>query len=193
MVELVAYLRNHPGKVSHGSSGAGSFAHVTMEVFKNAADLDVVHVPYRGNSQADTDLVAGHVSLMFTSLAESAPLLAVNKLKAFAVTSRARLPFAGNVPAMTESGQADLRDFEVIYWVGVMAPSGTPAPVVKKLNDEINGWLQTAEFKEKLATRKIDASRPMGPDEMSRLISGEKTRWAKVLRDAKIEPQESSN
>ena len=190
VTELVAYLRKNPGKVSYGSSGAGSFAHVTMEVFKNAVGVDVAHVPYRGNAQADNDLLAGHISLMFTSLSTSAPLVASGKLKAFAVTSPARSPFAQTVPALAESGIAGLGDFDVTYWVGVLAPAGTPVTVVKKLNDEINGLLQAAEFREQLAKQKIDASRPMSPHEITQLIAAEKAKWAKVLRDARIEPQE---
>jgi len=190
VAELVAYLRKNPGKVSYGSSGAGSFAHVTMEVFKNAVGVDVVHVPYRGNAQADNDLLAGHISLMFTSLSTSAPLVASGKLKALAITSPARSPFAQTVPALAELGIAGLGDFDVTYWVGVLAPAGTPPAVVKRLNDEINSLLQAAEFREQLAKQKIDASRPMSPHEISRLIAAEKTRWAKVLRDAHIEPQD---
>lgn len=188
--ELVAYLRDNPGKVSYGSSGAGSFAHVTMEVFKGAVGADVVHVPYRGNAQADNDLLAGHISLMFTSLSSSAPLVASGRLKALAVTSPARSPFAPAVPTLAASGIAGLAGFDVTYWVGVLAPAGTPAPIVKKLNDEINGLLQAPEFREQLAKQKIDASRPMSPDDIARLISAEKTRWAKVLREARIEPQD---
>jgi len=188
--ELLAYLRKNPGKVSYGSSGTGSFAHVTMEGFKNAVGVDVVHVPYRGNAQADTDLLAGHISLMFTSLTTSAPQVASGKLKALAVTSPERSPFAQSVPTLAESGVAALRDFDVTYWVGILAPAGTPAPVVKKLNDEVNGLLQVAEFKGQLAKQKIDASRPMTPEGITTLIAAERTRWAKVLRDARIEPQE---
>ena len=188
--ELVAYLRKNPGKVSYGSSGAGSFAHVTMEVFKGATGVDVLHVPYRGNAQADTDLLAGNISLMFTSLSTSAPLVAAGKLKPLAVTSPARSPFAPNVPTVAESGIGALKDFDVMYWVGLLAPSGTPAPIVKRLNDEVNALLQSPDFKEQLGRQKIDAARPGSPEEMGTLMAGEKQRWAKVLRDARIEPQE---
>ena len=188
--ELLAYLRKHPGKLSYGSSGTGSFAHVTMERFKNAVGVYVVHVPYRGNAQADTDLLAGNISLMFTSLTTAVPLVVSGKLKALAVTSPARSPFAQGVPALAESGIAGLRDFDVTFWVGLLAPAGTPAPVVKKLNDEVNGLLQAAEFKEQLAKQKIDASRPMTPEGITKLIAAEKTRWATVMRDAKIERQD---
>jgi tripartite-type tricarboxylate transporter receptor subunit TctC len=188
--ELLAYLRKNPGKISYGSSGTGSFAHVTMEGFKNAVGVDVVHVPYRGNAQADNDLLGGSISLMFTSLTSAAPLVDSGKLKALAVTSRERSPFAQSVPTLAESGVAALRDFDATFWVGLLAPAGTPAPVVKRLNDEVNGLLRAAEFKEQLAKQKIDASRPMTPKEITMLIAAEKTRWAKVMRDAKIERQD---
>ncbi|HSV46172.1 MAG TPA: tripartite tricarboxylate transporter substrate binding protein [Ramlibacter sp.] len=188
--ELLAYLRKNPGKLSYGSSGTGSFAHVTMERFKNAVGVHVVHIPYRGNAQADVDLLGGNISLMFTSLTTSAPHVASGKLKALAVTSRERSPFAQSVPTLAESGVAALRDFDVTFWVGLLAPAGTPAPVVKKLNDEVNGLLQAAEFKEQLAKQKIVASRPMTPEGIAMLIAAEKTRWAKVMRDAKIERQD---
>ena len=190
VTELLTYLRKNPGKLSYGSSGTGSFAHVTMEGFRNAAGVDVVHVPYRGNAQADNDLLAGHISLMFTSLTTAVPLVVSGRLKAIAVTSPARSPFAQGVPTLAESGVAALRDFDVTFWVGLLAPAGTPASVVRKLNDEVNGLLQSAEFKEQLAKQKIEASRPMTPKGISALIGAEKSRWAKVLREAKIESQE---
>jgi tripartite-type tricarboxylate transporter receptor subunit TctC len=188
--ELVAYLQRNPGKVSYGSSGAGSFAHVTMEVFKGAIGADILHVPYRGNAQADNDLLAGNIALMFTSLSTSGPLVAAGRLRPIAVTSPARSPFAPQVPTVAESGVPALRDFDVTYWVGLLAPAGTPAPVTRRLNEEVNALLRTPEFKEQLGRQKIDASPPMTPPEISRLIASEKARWAKVLRDARIEPQD---
>jgi len=186
--ELVAWLRANPGKVSYASNGAGSYAHVAMELFKRQAGLDVVHVPYRGAAQSDTDLMAGHVSLMFASLSVSAPLIAGGKLKAFGVSSRKRSPFAAGTPSIAESGMHELRDYVVVYWIGVMAPAGTPAAVTRRLNAEINAWLQTADAKDKLAARKIEAYGPTPPEEMTQLIRSETSRWAQVLRDAGIKP-----
>ena len=189
VAELVTYVRANQGKLSYASNGVGSYAHVMMELLKYSTGMEIEHVPYRGGSSADTDLLAGNVHLMFNSLAAATPIVASGRLKALAVSSARRSPLSPLVPGMSESGLAELKGYDVDYWVGILAPAGTPRAIVRALNSEASAWLQTTEAKEKLAARKILASPPMAPEEITKLIRVETTHWAKVLREAKVELQ----
>ena len=153
VAELVTYLKANPGKLSYASNGSGSFAHVAMEAFKAATGVDVVHVPYKGTSQADTDMISGHVHMMFTSLATSASLVATGRLKPLGVTSRARSPYARGVPTLMESSVPAPGGFEVTYWVGVLAPAATPAPVLGRLGQELGAVMRLPAFAEQLEHR----------------------------------------
>jgi tripartite-type tricarboxylate transporter receptor subunit TctC len=186
VAELVDYARKNPKTLSYASNGIGSYAHVMMELLKHSTGMSMVHVAYRGGNQADTDLLAGNVQIMFNSLAVAAPLLANGRLKALAVSSAQRSPFAPAVPGMSESGLAELKSYDVTYWVGVLAPAGTPASIIRALNFEASTWLQTQDAREKLAVRKILPAMPSAPDEMARMIRAETVHWAQVLKDANV-------
>lgn len=190
VAELVAYLKANPGKLSYASNGTGSFAHVAMEAFKSAAGVDVVHVPYKGTSQADADMIAGHVQMMFTSLVTSATLVATGRLKPLGVTSRARSPYASGVPTLTESGIPALGGFDVTYWVGVLAPAATPAPVLGRLGQELGAVMRLPAFAEQLEHRKILPAAPLAAGEIDRVIAREREQWARTLRVAGIERQD---
>lgn len=187
--ELVRYVRMHQGKLSYASNGLGSYAHVMMELLKHVTGMEIEHVPYRGGSSADADLMAGNVHLMFNSIAAASPLVSSGRLKALAVSTAKRSPFAPSVPGMSESGLNELRNYDVAYWLGIFAPAKTPLAIVRTLNAEANAWLGTAEAKEKLAARKVLVAQPMSPDQMKKLVQTDTEYWAKVLRDAKVEPQ----
>ena len=189
VAELVSYVRRAQGKLSYASNGVGSYAHVMMELLKHSTGMEIEHVPYRGGSSADTDLLAGNVHLMFNSLAAASPLVAAGRLKALAVSSARRSSLSPSVPGMDESGLPELKDYDVTYWVGIMAPSATPPAVIRALNAEVNAWIETTEAKEKLAARKILTSSPTAPEDMAKLIRAETVSWAKVLREAKVELQ----
>ena len=189
VADLIQYARKNPGKLSYASNGLGSYAHVMMELLKHSTGIQIEHVPYRGGSSADTDLLAGNVHLMFNSLAAASPLVESGRLKALAVSSAQRSPFAPGVAGMGESGSPDLRDYDVSYWVGILAPAGTPTSVVRTLNTEITEWLQTAEAKQKLVSRKIQPAPPASPEDFSKDIRAETPYWSKVLKDAGVEPQ----
>jgi len=189
IAELISYARKNPGKLSYASNGIGSFAHVAMEVIKHSTGVDIVHVPYRGGSSADTDLLAGNIHIMWNSLAAASPLVASGRLKALAVSSAQRSPFSPSVPGMDESGVPELKNYNVIYWVGVMAPAGTPPAIISTINAEVNAWIETTDAKEKLAARKILASPATTPDDVGKLIRAETLYWAKVLKEAKVDPQ----
>lgn len=189
VAELVSYVRNNQGKLSYASNGVGSYAHVMMELLKHSTGMEIEHVPYRGGSSADTDLLGGSVHLMFNSLAAASALVESGRLKALAVSSAQRSVFAPSVPGMGESGLSELKNYDVTYWVGVLAPAATPPAIVRTLNAEANDWLQSTDAKQKLAARKILPSPPSSPDEMTKMIRAETAHWAKVLKDAKVEAQ----
>jgi tripartite-type tricarboxylate transporter receptor subunit TctC len=189
VAELVAYVRKNQGKLTYASNGVGSYAHVMMELLKHSTGMDIEHVPYRGGSQADSDLLAGNVHLMFNSLAAAAPLVAAGRLKGLAVSSSRRSPFVPGIAGMGESGLAELKDYDVSYWVGLMAPAATPAAIVRSLNTQANAWLRTDQAREKLSARKIAAAPLTSPEDMKDQIRAETVYWAKVLKDSKVELQ----
>jgi tripartite-type tricarboxylate transporter receptor subunit TctC len=189
VAELVRYARMNPGKLNYASNGIGSYAHVMMELLKHSTGMEVEHIPYRGGSSADTDLLAGNVQLMFNSVAVASTLAASGRLKALAVSSAQRSRFAPSVPGMGESGMTELKNYDVTYWVGILAPAGTPSAIVRALNMEANDWLISAEAVEKLTARKILPSPPTTPKEITKQIRTETVYWAKVLKDAKVELQ----
>ena len=187
--ELITYLRTNPGKLSYASSGQGSYAHITMEMFKQALGLDVTHIPYKGPAQAETDVVGGQVAVMFDGIATANPLIKANRLRAYAITSEKRSSFAPEVPTFTEQKRRELKDFVVTSWVSLLAPAGTSPEVVNKLNAEINDALQAPDFREKLEAKSFIVFEPNKPGQILPAIAAEKARWAKVIADGKIQPE----
>lgn len=185
--ELIAYVRANPGKLSYASSGTGSYAHITMERFKQALGLTLTHIPYKGPSAAEVDVVAGQVDLLFDGIATANPLIKAGRLRPYAVTSRTRSPFATDIPTFVEQSWPELKDFEVSSWVSVLVPAGTPASIVTRWNRELNGLLTDRDFQNKLKANSLAVLNPSTPAEISALIKAETARWGKVVRDAKIE------
>lgn len=185
--ELIAYVRANPGKLSYASSGTGSYAHITMERFKQALGLTLTHIPYKGPAAAEVDVVAGQVDLLFDGIATANPLIKAGRLRPYAVTSRTRSPFATDIPTFVEQSWPELKDFEVSSWVSVLAPAGTPASIVTRWNRELNGLLTDRDFQNKLKANSLTVLNPSTPAEISALIKAETARWGKVVRDAKIE------
>src|SRR5207237_3648446 len=132
--ELVVLAKAQPGRISFGSGGNGTGSHLALELFKSRAGIDLVHVPYKGNGPATTDLLGGQVSAMFLQYAVAKPYVDAGKLRILATPSGRRSPAMPDVPTMAESG---LPGFDVQPWFGVVAPAGTPAAIVQKLHDEI--------------------------------------------------------
>jgi tripartite-type tricarboxylate transporter receptor subunit TctC len=176
VAELIAYAKASPGKLTYGSAGIGSTLHLAAEFFKRAAGVDILHVPYKGASQATTDLVGGQVQMMF------GPLVAIMPL---AVTSPKRSALAPNVPTMIESG---IPGFEISTWYGLAAPAGTPNPAIDRINAETNRALKSPEV---IGQFRLQGYDPIGgtPDEMNTQIKADVARWTKIIRDAGIEPQ----
>jgi tripartite-type tricarboxylate transporter receptor subunit TctC len=185
--ELIAYVKANPGKVTYASLGSGTLSMLAMEMFKRAAGVDVLHVPYKGSAQALTDLIGGQVTLMIDGMTSSYGQVKAGKLKAIAISARNRSVFAPSIPTMSESGVAGLKDFDIAGWVGMLAPANTPKPVVDRLNAEVNQILQQPDFKERTATAGLELYPPATPEQFGTFIGKELARYREVSKALNIE------
>lgn len=183
--ELIDYAKANPGKVDFASSGVGQSIHMSGELFKVMAGVDMVHVPYKGSGPAVQDLLGGQVTLMFDNLASSMPHVKSGKLKALAVTSAERWPAAKDIPTVAESG---VPGFEVTAWFGLMAPAGTPQPIIDRLNTELGKILADPAIVERLQGLGAQAS-PTTPQAFSSYIDAETAKWADVVKKANVQPE----
>ncbi len=178
--ELIAYAKANPGKLNFASSGPGTSIHLSGELFKVMAGVQMTHVPYKGSAPALQDLLGGQVQLMFDNLPPSLPQIKGGKLRALAVTSLTRAPALPDVPTIAESG---LPGFEASSWFGILAPAGTPPAIIAKVNAEVAKWLASPEGKEKLVA--IGANAAGGsPEDFARHIQVETAKWAKVVKES---------
>ena len=179
--ELLALARARPGQLDYASAGNGTAGHLAGELFKSLAKIDLVHVPYKGNVPAITDLVGGQTSMLFATMPTVLPLAKAGKLHAMAVTGAKRNPAAPDLPAMAET----LPGFEVTNWIGVFAPAGTPADIVAKLNAEIMRIMRLPEVQSRL-TSEGAAFKPTTPAEFAAFQKSEIGKWSKLIKDARI-------
>jgi len=185
--ELVTVLKASPGKYSYAHLGAGALSQMVMELLKQMAGVDVVGVAYKGSGQALTDLMGGQLPLMFDGLTSANPQVKAGRIKALAVSSKARIRFAPDVPALAESGVPGLKDYDVQAWTGLFAPAGTPKAIVERLNAEIVQAVQTPEVKEKLAAQNLEAFPPMSQPEFAAYMKTEFDKWRRVAQEGRIE------
>ncbi|HVJ13458.1 MAG TPA: tripartite tricarboxylate transporter substrate binding protein [Burkholderiales bacterium] len=182
VAELIALLKKNPGKYSYGSGGNGSSAHLSAELFKSMAGVDIVHIPYKGASMALNDLIAGNVVMFMGNLPPAMGHIKAGRIRALAVTTRTRSKFVPELPTVDESG---LKGFETVAWFGLIAPAGTPAEIINKTRDEVVRILQTAELRER-----IDAlgGEPVGntPQEFAAIIRSDIAKWRRVVDQAGI-------
>ena len=178
--ELIAYAKANPGKLNFASSGNGTSIHLSAELFKTMAGVQMAHIPYKGSAPALQDLVGGQVQLMFDNLPSALALIKAGRLKALAVTSKERAAVLPDVPTIAESG---LPGFEASSWFGLLAPAGTPQLVIAKLNAEIAKWLATPEAKEKLLAQGAIVAGGT-PEDFARHIAAETTKWQKVVKES---------
>jgi tripartite-type tricarboxylate transporter receptor subunit TctC len=176
--ELIALAKAKPGQLSFASSGNGTSIHLSAELFKTMAGVDMLHVPYKGSAPALTDLIGGQVNLMFDNLTSSLSHIKAGKLRALAVTSSKRSPALPDVPTIAEAG---LPGFEASSWFGVFAPAGTPPELIARLNKEIVKALSSAELKERLAGQGAEAVGD-SPEQFAAHIKSETAKWAKVVK-----------
>jgi tripartite-type tricarboxylate transporter receptor subunit TctC len=183
--ELIAYAKSNPGALSFASLGHGSSLHLAGEMFKNLAGIQILHVPYKGTTTALPDLMSGRVSMMFDGGA-FLPQVQAGKVRLLAVTSTKRLDSLPDVPTMAEAG---VPGYEVVFWFGVVAPAGTPRPIVDRLSREVNEIVKMPSFKERLSGFGNIQLASNTPEAFSELIRSDIRAWSKVLKDAGVEPQ----
>ena len=179
--ELISLARARPNELNFGSAGNGSPNHLSMELFKTMAKVQMTHIPYKGGSgQMVTDLLAGQVQLASMGLPPSMPYVKAGKLRAIAVTGSKRSPLLPDVPTVAEAG---LPGFDVSSWYGVFAPLGLGRDLVTKLNADIVAILNAADVKDRLASLGAEPA-PMSPDEFGRFVQDEIAKWSKVVRES---------
>jgi tripartite-type tricarboxylate transporter receptor subunit TctC len=176
--ELIAYAKTNPGKVNFASAGKGTPPHLTGEMFKAATGTNIVHVPYKGGAPAITDVIAGQVEMTFETTSVLLPLVKEGKVRALAVTSAHRRPELPDTPSMIESG---FPGFLSNSWTGVVAPAGTPAGIVSKLNAAINAGLTSEATKVSFAKLGLDA-RIGSPEHFASLIASETKKWTEIAK-----------
>jgi tripartite-type tricarboxylate transporter receptor subunit TctC len=180
--EFVALAKARPGALNYASSGNGTPQHLTMELFKLAADVNVTHVPYKDSAAATRDLAGGHVNAMIFPVSTAAPLVHAGKARALAVFGNERSPVFPSAPTMKEEGFAGV---EAHVWYALLAPASTPAEIVHKLNAEMDSILRSPEVKELLARQGLAAAGG-GPEKLTQMVKAELERWTRVIAEAKI-------
>jgi tripartite-type tricarboxylate transporter receptor subunit TctC len=178
--ELIALAKAKPGQLNFASSGNGTSIHLSGEMFKTMAGVQMSHIPYKGSAPALTDLLGGQVSLMFDNMPTALPHVKAGRLKALAVTTAKRSPALPELPTVAESG---LPDFEATSWFGVLAPAATPKEIVSKLSGEIAKILKTPDVQAQLSGQ---GAEPVGStaEEFATHIKSEMAKWAKVVKES---------
>jgi len=180
--ELIALAKSQPGKMNYASSGPGTPYHMAGELFKSMAGIDVVHVPYKGSDGARVGILGGQVQMMFDAITTMAPNVRAGKLKGFGTSGRTRSGVLPETPTVSEAG---VPGYEATIWLGVMAPAGTPRPVVDRLNAEITRITGSAEVKDAWAKQGATAL-SMTPEQFGQYLREDIAKWAKVIAQAGI-------
>src|SRR4051812_4380621 len=180
--ELIAYAKAHPGKLRFGSSGIGAASHLSGELFKAQAHVDLQHVPYKGTGQALTDLLGGQIELMFAPTQTVSPQLQSGRLKAIAVTGTQPIEALPNLPTVAASG---LPGYQAQGWFGLLAPKATPAAIVARLHDDVAKVLAEPDVRKDLVAKDADPG-DMSAADFGRFIADEQAKWAKLIKDAGI-------
>ena len=183
--ELLALAKSRPRQLNYGSGGVGTASHLATELLKLMAQVELVHVPYKGLGPALTDLMGGQVQLIISTMASALPQVKAGKLRPLAVTTARRSPFFPEVPTMDEAG---VRGYEFDTWYGMLVPAGTPRPIVERLNRESAKVLDSAAVKEQFATQGIDAA-PTSPEQFGAYLRTEVEKWGKVIRASGATPE----
>ena len=183
VAELIALARARPEQINYGSTGSGGVSHLAGEMFKGATGTRMTHVPYKGTAPALTDLLGGQIQVMFNDTA--APYVKDGKLRALAVTGAKRWPLLPDVPTLTEAG---VSGFEKYNWFGILAPAGTPAPVLGALNRELVAIMRDPAIQKWLESQGAEAVAGT-PEEFAAYIRRDQAKWAKVVKDVGITPE----
>jgi tripartite-type tricarboxylate transporter receptor subunit TctC len=183
--DLIALAREKPGELNYASAGVGSFQHLASSLFKLRSGLDIVHIPFKGGGPAMADVVAGNTQIAIGSLIQTLPHIRSGRLKALGVGSAKRVPVLPDLPTISEAG---VPGYEATNWWGMVAPAGTPRPVIARLHKEISVILASSETKKRFETEGGEAAQ-MSPEEFGRFIASETVKWAKVVKEAGIKPE----
>jgi tripartite-type tricarboxylate transporter receptor subunit TctC len=183
--DLIALAKSKPGALNYASSGVGSNYHMAGELFKNLTGTDILHVPYKGSSGARNDIISGQIEMMFDSVPSMAPMIQAGRVKALGTTGKVRSAILPDIPTLSEAG---VPGYEATIWIGLMAPAGTPQPIVTLLSSEINKILARADVIE--AWRKQGATAmSMTPDQFGEYVQSEIDKWARVIKANGIKPE----
>jgi tripartite-type tricarboxylate transporter receptor subunit TctC len=180
--QFIAYAKARPGKMNYASGGNGSSSHMSMELLKSVAGIDLVHVPYKGSSPALTDVITGQVSVMIVNMPPAVPFVKAGKLRALAVTTRNRSPLLPEVPTVAESG---LPGFETVAWFGILAPAATPRDIIDRLSGEIAKIARSPAMRERLTSLGAQAVGST-PEEFAAIIAGDIAKWTPLARSVGI-------
>jgi len=182
VAELIALAKKEPGKLTFASSGAGASTHMSAELFKSMAGIDILHVPYKGSGPAMPDLMSGRVSMMFENAPGAVSHIKAGKLRALAQTGLKRSSALPEVPTVAESG---VPGYESLSWSGIAVPAGTPRAVIDRLNKDLNSILAMADMRQKLAEQGADAIGG-APEAFAAHIRAEREKWSRVIKTANI-------
>lgn len=183
--DIVAAAKAEPGKLSYASGGIGGTHHLSGALFEHAAGIDMIHAPYKSGSAGATDLMGGQVQMMFEQMYAAMPSIKGGKLRALAITSKARSPLAPEIPTMGEQGFPEV---EVLNWQGLVGPKGMAPELVRQLNSVLNKALQEPDLRDKILSQGNEVGGGT-PEQFAALIRTETPRWAKVVKDARIDPE----
>ena len=183
--ELIALAKQKPGALNYGTFGIGSSGHLNMELFQTLAGIKLQAVHYKGATPALTDVVAGHIQLMFISVGSAVPQWKSDKVKFIAVGAAKRLALLPEMPTVAESG---LPGYEAVSWFGLFGPAGMPADVVAKINGEVAKLFSSPEFRKNFLERQYFESIAGSPAQLAAYIKAEEPKWRKVIQDAKVKP-----
>ena len=185
VAELVAYAKANPGKVNFGSAGAGTVSHITGEYFAHSAGITLVHIPYKGTGPALTDLLGGRIPMAFAPIPASHANVSGGMLRALAVTSTTRSSLLPEVPTIAESG---LPGFDASLYYGLVAPAGTPRPVIDKLNKTLQDALGSTEVKKQLGLDGTEIT-PGTPEDYAAFIDKDEKKWSQLVKASGVEQE----
>jgi len=186
LAELLSLAKAKPGKLNYASSGPGTPYHMAGELFKAMAGVDIVHVPYKGSSQARTDTIGGQVDMMFDAVTTMSEFAKAGRVRALATTGKVRSSVLPNVPTMSEAG---VPGYEAVIWLGIMAPKGTPPEIVRRLNAEITAIVGRPEVRDDWARQGAVAMK-MNPEEFGRYIVDDIAKWERIVKISGAKPDQ---
>jgi tripartite-type tricarboxylate transporter receptor subunit TctC len=180
LTEFVAYAKANPGKLSFGSGGVGASHHLYGEMFKSLTGIQMTHVPYKGTAPALNDVIAGHIQVLFSDAPPGLPQIRAGKVRALGVTTARRIPVAQEIPPIADT----VKGFDTAPWQMLMAPSGTPAPIVDKLHKAIVEYIASADGQKKLLDMGLTPGAPTSPSDLRKFVAAEVVAWGDLVRKA---------